>query len=477
MEKSQEKALSTSPEIRGAKLKEGASVSRYRVKPAQGSGLWLEVREGRSKRFVYRFRLGGKQAFFVIGTFKDKDDDDLGNAKIAGQKVTLAKARELHAAALKLVDQGIDPRYAKRETKAENESARLLGDYFEEWLTFKTTATGRKKDAAGNAKKLISERTAKDYLSIYKNHIKDRFANWRIKDIAREDLIKHCRAMQTSSAAGSEAIRKLLTVLTQVFEHALDAGLIEDNPAATLKPSKFQAQQGEARDRWLPKNELRLLWRALEEATNPDQLSSTIRECKLASSVVLSQSVANVIRLIILTGVRRSEAVGMRWEQIRGDRWTIPQTKNGKPHLVALSPLALEIIKQQRALSGGPYVFESTSKAGQPITGDAVTKALIRLHQKRLAEIDPFTVHDLRRSFANGCGIELGASLADVEGALNHQISDKLLRTYQGAALRDPERIKALFLRWGQWVAEQVVPEMGCAVSSGDVVQVLFGKR
>ncbi|MDO2346676.1 tyrosine-type recombinase/integrase, partial [Escherichia coli] len=82
--------------------------------------------------------------------------------------------------------------------------------------------------------------------------------------------------------------------------------------------------------------------------------------------VILSQAIANALRLIILTGVRRSEAVNMRWEQINGNRWTIPETKNGKSHIVTLHPLALSLLKTQRIISEGGWVFESLSKPSFP---------------------------------------------------------------------------------------------------------------
>ena len=478
MDNAQDKALETAQELKAAKVKHGQKVSRYKIRTGKGSGLFLEVREGRLKRFIYRFRLGSVQAFHVLGTFNaDQPQGD----RASGQGIGLSDAKSRHAEAVELVRQGIDPRYYQRQTKAENEVMPLLGEYFTEWLSHKSTATGRKKNADGTAKKLISERTAKDYRSIYTNHIESTFAKRRLCDISRDEIFAHCQKMQRSPKAGPEAIRKTLVILTQVFEQALDAGIIGDNPAATLKPAKFQAQQGEARERWLPKHELRLLWRALDEATQP-QTSQTDNGWLLASSVILSESLANAIKLIILTGCRRGEVVGMEWQHIEGDRWTIPQTKNGRAHVVTLCPLTLDILKQQKASNSEHcrFVFESSSAKLNPITGDAVTRALTRLQQRRLAELEPFSVHDLRRSVANNCGIELRANLIDVEALLNHQINDKLLRTYQGAALRDPERIRALFMSWGCFIESNIAndapPEPGAEAGS-NVVRVLFGAR
>ena len=160
----------------------------------------------------------------------------------------------------------------------------------------------------------------------------------------------------------------------------------------------------------------------------------------------------------------------MRWDQINGDRWTIPETKNGRSHVVPLCPLALEIIERQRELSQGPFVFESTSKVGHPITGDAVTRALERVRLKYLAELAPFSPHDLRRSAATGAAEYLDAPERLIELMLNHVPKDRLIRTYQVGGMA--EKLRTLFLRWGEFVrvltqpAEQV-PDNVVAVTFG----------
>lgn len=230
----------------------------------------------------------------------------------------------------------------------------------------------------------------------------------------------------------------------------------------------------------MPVVELRALWRALEEGvTGGGALSEGGRG--IAATTVLSGSIANAIKMVILTAVRRGEVISMQWAHLDGDRWTIPETKSGRPHVVTLSPLAQSIIEEQRMICSpiSAYVFESSTKLGHPITGDALMRALERLQKRRMAEHEPFSVHDLRRSVANCCGIELGAGPLEIEHMLNHQISDKLLRTYQAGALRNPEKLRTLFLRWGEYVHQHIAgPEPDAdEPESGNVVQVKFGRR
>ncbi|EHL5832399.1 site-specific integrase [Salmonella enterica] len=256
------------------------------------------------------------------------------------------------------------------------------------------------------------------------------------------------------------------------LDHASLQGLIEHNPARLLKPAMFGASMSKPRERWLPREELQMLWKVLDEATiGGGSVVSGGRG--LASSVVLSRSVANALRLIIFTGARRSEAAEMRWDQINGDRWTIPATKNGKNHVVTLHPSALSLLKEQRLITEGAYVFGSTSKPGFPITGDALTRALERVRVKYMGEIDPFSPHDLRRSVATGCAEYLDAPERLIELLLNHVPKDRLIRTYQVG--QQAEKLRKLFLNWGDFIQQEVINTP--TAMPDNVVQVQFGSR
>jgi len=329
-----------------------------------------------------------------------------------------------------------------------------LGEIYRDWLVMRAKS------------KPIGPRTLRDYEGTFTRHIESAIGNTRVCDLSRAVLYEHFRRVETAEGA-----RKGLIVLNQCLDHAVLQGHIEINPARLLKPAMFGASMPPPRERWLTRDELRQLWGALEQATAGGG-SVAAGGRGIASNVVLSLAVANCLRLITLTAVRRSEAVGMRWEQINGDRWTIPETKNGRAHVVTLCPLALDIIEQQKALSNGPYVFESTSKTGHPITGDAVTKALERVRIKYLAELAPFSPHDLRRSVATGAAEYLDAPERLIELMLNHVPKDRLIRTYQVGGMA--EKLRALFLRWGDFMATITQPEQA---KPDNVVSVNFGGR
>ncbi|MGL6423887.1 tyrosine-type recombinase/integrase [Aeromonas caviae] len=432
-------AITTDAEIAAIKPESGVIVRRMAIQSKHGGGLKLEVRTSGIKRFVYRYKIAGKAGEMLLGGYP---------------AMTLAKARQAHGKAAELVKQGIDPLTVTKQAKAKNIEMPTLGEIYRDWLAMRAKS------------KPIGPRTLRDYEGTFTRHIESAIGNTRVCDLSRAVLYEHFRQVETAEGA-----RKGLIVLNQCLDHAVLQGHIEINPARLLKPAMFGASMPPPRERWLARDELHQLWGALEQATAGGG-SVAAGGRGIASNVVLSLAVANCLRLITLTAVRRSEAVGMRWEQINGDRWTIPETKNGRAHVVTLCPLALEIIELQKALSNGPYVFESTSKIGHPITGDAVTKALDRVRMKYLAELAPFSPHDLRRSVATGAAEYLDAPERLIELMLNHVPKDRLIRTYQVGGMA--EKLRALFLRWGDFMTTITQPEQA---KPDNVVSINFGGR
>ena len=432
-------AITTDAEIAAIKPESGVIVRRMAIQSKHGGGLKLEVRTSGIRRFVYRYKIAGKAGEMLLGGYP---------------AMTLAKARQAHGKAAELVKQGIDPLTVTKQAKVKNIEMPTLGEIYRDWLAMRAKS------------KPIGPRTLRDYEGTFARYIESAIGNTRVCDLSRAVLYEHFRQVETAEGA-----RKGLIVLNQCLDHAVLQGHIEINPTRLLKPAMFGASMPPPRERWLTRDELRLLWAALEQATAGGG-SMAAGGRGIASNVVLSLAVANCLRLITLTAVRRSEAVGMRWDQLNGERWTIPETKNGRAHVVTLCPLALEIIERQRELSQGSFVFESTSKAGHQITGDAVTRALERVRLKYLAELVPFSPHDLRRSVATGAAEYLDAPERLIELMLNHVPKDRLIRTYQVG--QQAEKLRALFMRWGDFIQDITQPEQ---IKRDNVVSINFGGR
>ena len=56
-------------QVAAAELKEGSNATRFAVSSKHGGGLSLEVRAGKQKRFVYRYRIASQQMSMVLGVY------------------------------------------------------------------------------------------------------------------------------------------------------------------------------------------------------------------------------------------------------------------------------------------------------------------------------------------------------------------------------------------------------------------------
>lgn len=152
-----------------------------------------------------------------------------------------------------------------------------------------------------------------------------------------------------------------------------------------------------ARDRVLTDHEIVRFWRAAE---------------------TLGEPVAAVLKLLTLTGCRLNEVAGMRWDEMSEDgaTWTLPgeRTKNHRPHVVPIPPLARAVLAGVRRIEGAKLVFTND---GRTQIG-SWSKVKLRL-DAAMQPTAQWVIHDLRRSFVTGLA-ELGVRPDVIELAVNH---------------------------------------------------------
>lgn len=207
---------------------------------------------------------------------------------------------------------------------------------------------------------------------------------------------KHGRAIVTGGqGAAARAMRSMSAMLTW----AVRREFIDENVAA--KVEKFRDQQ---RERALTEDEAARLWRIVQEAE---------------AAWVITRDVADIFRLIMLTGPRRNEIVALQWAKVglARARLVLPPvrtkmgTLNRAPHIVLSGPAVT--ILEARARKAN-HVFPSPV-GDKPMVG--INRAWERT--RILARLEDVRLHDLRHSFAT-FAVEAGASLFQVGRALGH---------------------------------------------------------
>jgi len=358
-----------------------AGKKRLRISDTKIRGFSVLVSTTGTRRFVFRYGKAGAREE-TLGYFGEKD--------VTGTlDFTTAKARAMAESRRGKVRDKLDPVAERRAADAVKEAERAAAAYtvdrlIDDWASL-----------------YLVER-AKSYGSRVPKQMRKGLANW-LKTPAGE--LKRQHAVQvldwTKRHGGPIAANRLHAVARACWNWAMKRGALTENPwLAIPRPSREIA-----RERVLSDDELAILWCAADELDEPWR---------------------SITKLLMLTGQRRGEVAGMRWEELDlpGRAWNLPKerTKNGRSHTVPLAPEAIEILAGVRRFEGSTLVFEGPRRTVPSGFG----KMKLRL-DKKLAEglaergrvPAPWVVHDFRRTVATGFQ-RLGVRLEVTEAFLNH---------------------------------------------------------
>ena len=406
-------------------------------------GFGLKVTPAGSKVYVYQYRVARPGEAdrtpakrYTLGKHGNLTPDQARK-----------RAKELAA----LVDQGIDPRRQELDVIAEQdeadrlaaEGARLEGELaFEKvsvlWLDHYENEKVRRPSSVALAKLVVNR------------HLQPHLAGKSMPKIGRADLQAALDAIPVKQRGIRRAVFAYASVL---FGWAHKRGDIAGNPLqAMAKP-----EAPKARDRVLADAELVSVWQASNK---------------------LRQPFGAFFRFLILTGQRREEVAGMAWAEL--DRatatWIIPagRAKNGVAHIVPLAATVIDeldrlaLVKQvkdrindqdaTRWPKAGPVL---TTNGAAAISGFSKAKKALDGEIANLREdggaIEPWRVHDLRRTLATGLQ-RLGVRFEVTEATLNHVSGAKggVAGIYQRHDWRDEKR--SALEGWALHVAAILAP-------------------
>lgn len=346
--------------------------------PAAGQ---VQYPDGRISGFGVRVTSTGRKTFYLAYRAPDGRSRRLTIGRYPHMSLGTARAQAMKA--LAELAAGRDPQAASSaKTAASSPSPAAAPDTFAEtvelFVRLYLTQYNRPSSAAETERLL-----RRNFLPFWKTR--------PLSEITKADVLTAMDAMVARGAPGSAnhafaAIRKL-------FNWCVERGFLETSPCQSLRlPSKPKS-----RDRVLSDSELVALWHASAEQGYP---------------------FGPLFQLLLVTAQRRGEVVGMTWDEIDFEArlWAMSggRTKNGKPHVVPLSDLAIAILRAQPRFES-PFVFPARGKPDRPYSGYSKGKREL----DALAGLRDWTLHDLRRTAATRMA-ELGVPPHVVEKILNH---------------------------------------------------------
>jgi integrase len=353
------------------------AANEYEVSDGKVSGLRVAVQPTGHKSFIVRYRFAGRSRQLALGSYP---------------ALTLALARKRAQEANGAIAAGRDPGWEKKAAREALRAAQVdehrVEKVFEE---FKAKYLARHVGAAW----------AREAERLMKAHVLPKLGARRFGDVKRSDV----RAVLGDIVDGGAPIsaNRTLAVLSRFCNWAVEQEIIAVSPCAGVKMPSAENE----RDRVLEGDELRLAWRAFESIGFPH---------------------GPIAQLLLLTGARRSEVGGMKWDELNvvARTWTLPKerSKNGISHEIPLSDAAISVIEKLPRF-GGTFVFGAAGRTAPSGFSKAKSKvdAMI-LAEGTAAGLEagpkPWVLHDLRRSAASGMA-SLGIAPHVVEAVLNHK--------------------------------------------------------
>lgn len=374
-------------------------------------GLSLRVTPKGTKSWCLIYRFAGKSRRMTLGHYP-----------ALGVKDVRAVAR----GALGELAKGVDPVFEKK--RRERKQARVYDETFRSLARrfMREYERGIAHDDNPNGAMPL-HKTWKETQQLLDKYVLPEWGSVPATELTRADVRALLEPITKRSLSQAN---KTFAIIRKLFNWATQMDLIDMSPCGGLKkPNKSLVRNRPLRD-----EEIRAVWDACVEMGYP---------------------FGHAYRLLLVTGQRRSEVCAMEYTELdlKHVEWILPagRTKANRRHVVPLTPLALEILKDVPPI-GGRFVF-TTTLGRRPVSGySKATKKLVEL-----SGLEDFRLHDLRETMATTMRERLGIHTDVVGQVLNHAPQGVTQRHY--AANHSVEDIRKALLAWNDYLNAVITRE------------------
>lgn len=382
--------------------------AQYKV--ADRDGMYVTVSPAGTVTFRYDYRLNGRRETLTIGRY-------------GPDGLSLARARERCLEARRAVADGRSPSQEKQRQKRRLAEAKTFGEFTARWAT-----EARMADSTRSMRKSILDR---DILPVFKNRL--------LTEITADDLRDLCNKVKGRGAPAT-AIH-VRDIVKQVYGFAILHGEKVANPADDVAPSSIAT--------FVPK----------DRALSPSEIRIALSQMEYVASY---PTIKLGLRLILLTLVRKGELIHATWDEVDFEKalWSIPKErmKASKAHNIYLSQQALDIMIALRTCAGGSrYLIPSrydADKCMSNATLNRVTQLIAERAKANNLPLEPFTVHDLRRTGSTILN-ELGFNSDWIEKCLAHEDGRSSRGVYNKAEYAEQRR--HMLQEWADMIDAWVV--------------------
>ncbi len=381
------------------------------------AGLALQVAPTGARSWVLRIVVGTKRRELGLGGFPD---------------VGLADARRLARDLRESIRAGNDPVADRKAVRA-----RLIADQ-KSAMTFSEAS---RQYIDSQAPQWKNAKHGPQWTATLKTYAAPFMGNLLVRDIQKEHVLAALKPIWTDKTETATRVRsRIESVIAWSDKHA---------NIERLNPARWKGHL----ELLLPKPS-----KVAKKESHPSLPYARVHDFVQALGARRGVS-AKALEYLILTAQRTGPVIEATWDEIDWDNsiWVSPASKMkmDQEHRTALSPRAVQLLREMEKTANGDFIFQSHS---EPIGNAAMLELIKGMHTTETPWVDPkmndrrIVPHGFRSTFKVWATEQTNYPTEMSEIALAHQVGNSVMQVYQRSDM--VEKRRKMMTAWANFIAK-----------------------